>query len=209
MKIFGFRRTTKMLGIAKQNESLIGFGVSERDIHPKKKFENWLKDREWMITQLARPEDGDRIAVARLFVLADTRKELRKVVTQAHARGIYFIETDTKGTTDDLENLLEMFEVAADAYGGRWLSPERAAELGALGAKESPVTKRRKGLMPYGQVQRILNDHKTYPTLAIALDVINADKTYKTKWSRERVYREAEDGKLDLIPRVKGRAAKK
>lgn len=205
--LFGFRRKTKWLGLTKQTNSLTGFGILEKDIHPKSETADWVEGRDWMIEKLARVSADDRIGVARLFVLANARKDLRGVITRAHARNVFFVETDTGRMTNDLDHLLEMFDDAGDAYAGRWLSPERAAELGAMGAKESPVTKRRKGLMPHGQVQRILNDHKTYKTLAAALKAINSDKRYSAPWSRERIYREWRLGHLKLIPRVKGHAA--
>lgn len=201
MKI-GYRRPNKYFGMAKQEQSLLAWGAAQ--IHDE--AASGLIKRDWLVTTKVRPAAKDEIGVARLFVLAEDGNDLRAAISQAHRRKAVIVETDTGRRSDCRDELLAMFQDASLAYAGKWLSPERAAELGKLGADASPVTKKSDRHMPPSQAQKFFNNHKDYPTLAVALAAINRDRRFRGKWSRSRIYREEEEGNLKLIPRVPGRA---
>jgi hypothetical protein len=199
----GYRREDKRIGMAKQLVSLNAAQCEK--IYDEDKGDGFAK-RDWIIDRKVRLGTKDEIAVARLFLLDTRTKGLREAIERAHARNAVIIETDTGRRSDRTSDLLAMFEDASLAYAGRWLSPERAAEIGKDGAAASPASKKRSGFMPPGEARKILNDHIRYPTLAQALAVINRDKRFKEPWSRARVYRMWDE--MKLIARSKGRAAK-
>lgn len=187
---FGLWGPSKWVGEQRQKSSLSDFGVEIKNLVEASARDDLLKR--------ARRSTDDRIAVFRLFCVATTVADLQDFVTRAHAKNVFFDELASGRRSDVLKDLLKMMQDAQLAYGGKWLDPERAAEMGlrARGILRNGKTKADR--MPHAMAQKILNNHDLYPTLAEALHEINRDERYPEKWGREYVYRERRRGNLKL-----------
>lgn len=80
---------------------------------------------------------GDVVLVTTLGRLAPHFDEITKAVRAIHKRGAVILETTTGMRSDNAENMLEMLDIALHELRSdkRTHSPERAAELGAMGGK--------------------------------------------------------------------------
>src|SRR6185437_881375 len=129
-------------------------------------------------------------------------------------KGAIILELATGRRSDDCYALADMVHEALDFYARRGLSKAEAEIYGKLGAAVSPVTKARTDRLPNELAEEILNNHKTYPTLALALRAINnatnaKGKKFKRKWNIAHIYRMAKDGKIKLDVRRSGPRVKR
>ena len=146
--------------------------------------------------------------------LASGADELQAVRDRLKAAGIIVLETDTGRRSDNAHDQGDMVQEALALYAQRNLSKAEAKALAALGADASPVTKSRTDRMPLELAEEILNDHKKYPTLKIALRALNnatdaRGKKFKRKYNLPFIYRMAKMGKLKLVTRRSGPKVKR
>lgn len=141
-------------------------------------------------------------------LLATGSEELKAVRAELKARKIVILELSTGRRSDCASALGDMVQEALDFYARRGLTTAMAKRLGRKGAAKSPVTKsKRDERCPNDVAEAILNDHKTYPTLPLALAAINKvkdanGKKFKRKWNIAYMYREASrPGGIKLKPR--------
>lgn len=162
-------------------------------------------------TALARAirSKSDEIYVSDFHRLGNGVEALAVAVRELRAKHkAVIIEARTGRRSDCTADLADMMAEAQKHQSQRGLSPEMAREMGRKGGDKSPATKPRKGHIPLAEINRIMNDHKTYPNV---LDAIAAVKLASIKakaefWpSRDTIYRWNRTGKLKFRERKSGR----
>ena len=88
----------------------------------------------------------------------------------------------------------------------RGMTPERAKELGRKGGLKSAPTNSKDAPLPLVQIQQIMDDHVTYPTVHHAITAINKGKRGNARISLNTIYRWNRGGKFKppLRPRPTG-----
>lgn len=203
--LIGYDRPDKRLGSAPARKVIMAYGVKEADIYGEKPERgDAFPIRSWIIGTKVRPTAKDFIVVARADRLDTTARGWMLAVKAAHKRKAVIVDASTGERSDRECDLLAMFHRASLMYAGKWLSTERARELGIAGAEASSATKAVENKMPWRQVVAIMNRHDMRVDEAIA--VINADRRYKGKWSRNTVYSTNRDPntKLKIRARMPG-----
>jgi hypothetical protein len=152
---------------------------------------------------------GELFAVPFFHRLATTAEGLREVREAIRLKKAIIVELATGRRTDDPDHNADMLDEARNWYSQRGMSKRWASKIGKIGAANSSASQRIDGRAPFEKVEAILNNHKKYPTLALALDAANAlkdddSKLYPTKWNAAFVYKSVERGDLTLNDRTPG-----
>lgn len=195
----GYVRPDKRMGETVQLAALESFKCSVIYTEARPPIGNSLTERADAIASL---RDSNELCVSHLHRLGVGKNDLQEAVKAVIGKRAVIVECSTGRMSDDPASLVDMMG-DANAFYRKAITPERATEIGKLGASMSPVAQRRRDRMPIKDGLKIINDRKRYPKLVDALKAINKVRGYKRPWNVAYVYRLKADG----YP-VKGRNAK-
>ena len=170
----------------------------------------YISTEEWF----SHLRSGEIGGVAFFHRLAANADDLQSIRDRIKKEGIIVLETDTGRRSDNPHDHGDMVQEALALYAQRALTKAEAKALAKLGADASPVTKSRTDRMPLELAEEILNDHKKYPTLQVALRALNnatdaRGKKFKRKYNLAFIYRMVKKGKLRLVTRRSGPKVKR
>lgn len=153
---------------------------------------------------------GDEMAVADFHRLASNSPDLKANFAAIRERKVVVIEARTKRRSDCQKDLLAMTVEAQAMWSGRQMDSVLAKELGAKGGAASAPTNRREPPMPLSQIQAIMDDHVTYPTVHRAISAINYKQRGANRITLGTIYRWNREGKFatPLTPRISGPKSK-
>lgn len=160
-----------------QKHALLKAGASERHIYEEDERKRGLgyPERDQLVASLRGPSE---ILVASLHNFAASIADLGEFVIDVLERGHTIIEGKTGRRSDDPAQLAAMIFDAMNFRSRKGLTTSAARKLGKLGAKASPATKKKKGLMPIREAQEIWR--KPLLTIDEKLAEINSDKRYES-----------------------------
>lgn len=197
--LIGYSRPDKRFTAAAQKALLLKAGVVASKIWEE--VERGGFDEYAEMSHLVAPDRGlragDVLVVAWFHRLAANRRDL-----QMHIRGITkkkasILEASSGRSSTDPADFSEMVFEASNFYAGRSLTTKTATEMGQTGAKASPMSKKKKGMMPKADAIKIWRN-PAYSKAEDALEAMNADPAYKGEWAKSRAYREL--GTRDVPP---------
>lgn len=188
--LIGYSRPDRRFSAEAQKTLLLKAGVEERRIwvEADRGGNSEYEEMSFLISPNKGLRSGDTLVVAWFHRLAATRRDL-----QLHIRGITtkkatILEASSGRSSADPADFSEMVFEASNFYAGKSMTRLAATALGNAGADASPVTKKKKGMMPKADALKIWRDPQYLREQALA--VINADERYKVEWTPSRAYRE-------------------
>lgn len=189
---YGFVRADSRHAEAPQRAILEGDGVLATKI---------ANDLDRLKRSMAR--GPSTICVPDLHRLASDTEGLMVALDDLLGAGFVVRESRTGRQSDDPRAWTTAVFDAMRFYRRHGLTLEEARAAAMNGAAASPVTKPKKGRMPFHEARVILEDHKTYRRLNDALRAINSVRKYPTKWNVAFVHRNKK--RMKLTPRLSGR----
>lgn len=167
-------------------------GIPDRDGAPiySDTVKTFPRERKALIRSL-RIKEGDVVAVARLCVLAEDRRDLRKIMQEIAEQKATVLEAET-GRRSNSPECTAMTLDAVHYWSSRnkhFTDTDEAREAGALGSAKS-AERLRNSRRPLDQVSKIWfateNRHKSN---AEVLRIINSDRKWKKPYTESTIYR--------------------